>query len=656
MVDSTTADPFTKTLCLANDGSQTAVEPMEFSRGTSIDSMDHACFFMDMDDDTDRSQANMSKSFDDIWRKPDSPEPEQSTSDALNMEDNNGVIEDSDFEPEPFKYHLRPQTRDLKAVFTRTWIDRDESGNYGEKDPNEENRKRRKQNRVKIQLRTGFDPNGEEVDEERPDRPRSSKVFTKFVLTLPFTSEAAKARFRETINVPPRQPQGQPDEVNSNGYKLRKRGSSSSTRYNGECNLVVSKSDPDLSEDLTGYPAARGCLECLGLGIRCPLLDNERQWPCDTCLIDERDCVLVTQPKFKRACERCKARRRACSYTYTYEHGEACQQCMDDGYRCIAGPAKDTIRTRIRYDIDWNNNPPPKEKPFKARKPPIAEEFPKQTMLEEFTMTPPDIGKKGQPENEAMANMDDDPLVRDRDPPKHEHTSVFHKRRHNQEANSRHTKAYKSNKGSRGKTYKINTKFCHPIIFNHEDDGTSTSCHFCSDPSYAIFGLGGKEVEVIEWEDGRGLEEVSGGHKGEGVENTRVCISCTTHRIPIIMCREHELMPFRAVDNDKFDENDAFSDLLSGSNRLRGRWCSVCPNLARYECCTPGDDGAGCGLLVCEHCMALLAGMYDSNLQKMLPELTDEPTQERMLGLRADHELLREDGLLMKHVLWNSQQ
>ena len=115
---------------------------------------------------------------------------------------------------------------------------------------------------------------------------------------------------------------------------------------------------------------------------------------------------------------------------------------------------------------------------------------------------------------------------------------------------------------------------------------------------YAIVGLGDKEVEVIEWADGRGLEEVTGGHKGAGVENTRVCVRCTTERIQIIMCSNHELILLPSgANNDKVDENDAFEELLSCSGRLKGRWCSICPNLARYQCCTAGDEGAGCGLL-----------------------------------------------------------
>lgn len=123
------------------------------------------------------------------------------------------------------------------------------------------------------------------------------------------------------------------------------------------------------------------------------------------------------------------------------------------------------------------------------------------------------------------------------------------------------------------------------------------------------------------------------------------------------MCREHELILLQSgADDDKVDENDAINELLSGSNHLKGKWCSICPNLARWKCCTPGDDGSGCGLLACEHCMQLLAGVYKGDLQKMLPRLSDESMEKSMFGPRADAELLKEDGLLMKYVLWNSQR
>ena len=54
--------------------------------------------------------------------------------------------------------------------------------------------------------------------------------------------------------------------------------------------------------------------------------------------------------------------------------------------------------------------------------------------------------------------------------------------------------------------------------------------------------------------------------------------------------------------------------------------------------------------------MMLLAVGYDDDLQRMLREIKDEPSKERMLGLRADYELLKEDGLLMRYVLSSSQQ
>ncbi len=122
------------------------------------------------------------------------------------------------------------------------------------------------------------------------------------------------------------------------------------------------------------------------------------------------------------------------------------------------------------------------------------------------------------------------------------------------------------------------------------------------------------------------------------------------------MCKTHELRPLGRSENDTLDSNEAFAGLFSDSRKLKGKWCSICVNLARYECCTPGEDEDGCGLLVCEHCMVELTGLYDGDLQKMLPELNDEESEDRIVGLRADYDMLREDGLLMRYVLWSSQQ
>lgn len=94
---------------------------------------------------------------------------------------------------------------------------------------------------------------------------------------------------------------------------------------------------------------------------------------------------------------------------------------------------------------------------------------------------------------------------------------------------------------------------------------------------------------------------------------------------------------------------------MSGTTKASTKWCSVCPSLARYQC-TTSSDGCKCGLLLCEHDMVLLAGVYDGSLQAMLSLIKDEPSKERMFGLRADYEFLKQDGLLMKYVLWDSSQ
>ena len=50
--------------------------------------------------------------------------------------------------------------------------------------------------------------------------------------------------------------------------------------------------------------------------------------------------------------------------------------------------------------------------------------------------------------------------------------------------------------------------------------------------------------------------------------------------------------------------------------------------------------------------MLNLADKHKGDLQQMLSVLKDEPSDERPLGLRADWSLLKQDGLLMRYVLW----
>lgn len=103
------------------------------------------------------------------------------------------------------------------------------------------------------------------------------------------------------------------------------------------------------------------------------------------------------------------------------------------------------------------------------------------------------------------------------------------------------------------------------------------------------------------------------------------------------------------------DKTAALTALFSGKTTGREKWCSLCPALAQYDCCTQGAHGKGCGLLLCEACMVSVVS-NDGSLERTLKELKDEPTPERVLGLRADAELLRKDGLLGRWIVWETSK
>jgi hypothetical protein len=212
----------------------------------------------------------------------------------------------------------------------------------------------------------------------------------------------------------------------------------------------------------------------------------------------------------------------------------------------------------------------------------------------------------------------------------------------------------------------VRTKLCHPVQFDYVDptlDG-SDPCHFCNRAACSVIGLPERTIEVIEWDDGSGWEEVSGGHRDEDTEPTQVCPKCTLARMRIMVCDGHALRRIEGVDDD--DDDDDEQDLMKATTRLveweseerravdkepMETWCSVCCNLAAWECCLGQEieRGEGCGLALCELCVVDL-GRCGGSLEKMLQRLKDELTTARPLGLRADSGLLKQDGLLMGYL------
>ena len=515
------------------------------------------------------------------------------------------------------KYDLRPSARSLKSSFARTWVDDDTTGLY---DPSEEQRQlRRRARRPQQVLKSGgFTP--WDLNEGSDDGSEACPEFTeKFVpkleVTLRFASEVGKARFQQHVKSLP--VQSDPSEQLFSERRLRRRDSGvglsrAATPKSGKKHRLLE----DFPDDLTGHPLARGCWECLTLGIRCPLLDDPRAWPCTTCVDDDNECELITPPTYKRPCENCKSRRLGCSYTYSLDHDEPCEECSRSGWRCVAGPAKESIRERLSYDRDWEEDPWQAPKPPKAKKliscrrcrkrgQPCsfasgdkneictACDMADQACVPELDTSQSSRKRKRAKHKHQTATKDDDEdededevnkrnqtgawgrdifgpraskatpiIISDKDPGSSDEDASPPKRAKtipqpkpivisetsdsSSDSDSdvpparqkdRNPAALSSNKGV---LHTITTKFAHPIVFNYEG---SQTCHFCTDIRFAMFGLGPKEVEVVVWNDGRGLEEISGGHRGRGVENTRMCVACTTQRLPVMMCGRHEVQP-----------------------------------------------------------------------------------------------------------------
>ena len=76
------------------------------------------------------------------------------------------------------------------------------------------------------------------------------------------------------------------------------------------------------------------------------------------------------------------------------------------------------------------------------------------------------------------------------------------------------------------------------------------SFHPSTRPFYPLFGKGGKLVEVIPWPliNGHGYEELSGGHWELGCAEDKLCVECTTERLKIVLCPEHEMQELVKYD------------------------------------------------------------------------------------------------------------
>jgi hypothetical protein len=307
------------------------------------------------------------------------------------------------------------------------------------------------------------------------------------------------------------------------------------------------------------------------------------------------------------------------------------------GYNCVAGPDPSAIRERIRYDKDYS-------KPIE----------PVQDDRKFVTCTECRRGKKScslkskfdRPPCKACEE-DGIPCTFEALPRKKSSNNI-------RKNATKQKEAVSTSSGARC----ITTAFNHPIHFLHNEEG---ECTWCT-RAIGIFGRGMREVLVTPSPDGLSYTELEGGENSSGKNDDYMCIKCTIERCPIIGCEGHELRPIDSINMNDIDHAGMFQRLANCEKPLpTDRWCAVCPAPALYHCCTPQNydmwgeevdprspEVEGCGLILCEECAVSFGELED--LEQVIDAAAAEP-EIWILGVRADVEFLRRDGLLIRNVM-----
>lgn len=575
------------------------------------------------------------------------------------------------------KYDFRMGVRENNTV-PITYLDQDESGTF---DPS------CKQAPQCIPINRKKRERRERVDDGAPKKLKANTwqggrwTGRQLIVVLKFISENGRAALQAfgTLldNWPGRalDPYSSDDsptdlpEFQEQPYELRERG---------VCALwePASAAGDDglhMEEVMLGHPAYRGCKGCLKWGFRCPLLDEGSKYPCAECAAENTECELIVQPAVKRTCEGCRSRRQICSYREQGgDHTKPCQQCTNASRKCVAGPASGRTRTGPSLDQGASLAAPRPRKPYvRTRK---ANLWPRKQDCQ--TQEPQDgcsqclrdqkwcsrIAYREQKKCShcwvggttcTVASLDPKTSTSTKGKEK-EHESCGHKR--SEPAAAEPTKL------NRCRT--ITTRLAHPIQFNYAyDDNEGTApCHWCEDAIYGILGLGEVEVEIIDNEDGQGFIEIVDGHTAT-YGHSRMCEFCTTDRLKITACTNHEIEPIEGTDPEKFDHSTMMEWMMPGMASLAPfTWCSICPSPAFYCCSTRPDidmdgqaddlclgDQKGCGLMLCESCAIALTSEHEGKLDRLIDSL-ENSGDNGGFGIRADANFVHSEGELMRRM------
>ncbi|GAB7362572.1 hypothetical protein MBLNU230_g2888t1 [Neophaeotheca triangularis] len=590
-------------------------------------------------------------------------------------------------------YMLRSNARYSQPGKYTTYVDKDTTGDY---DPEVERRgmlRRRRTNKSQTNNSARKDANVDSTSHKREAfLPPPELIVTLRLCTPAAKAELAACLIRSTAST------SKTTEECYKGYGLRNRVR----------NTTIEEQDNSsdlLPEDLTGHPVARGCYACASLALTCPLLNqSELTWPCETCEKDGNECQLLVEPVEKTACERCKRLKQKCSFTITTNHKGPCKGCKEDDTLCIAGPTKAAAATRVRltYDRDYTVFPltrPPKFREMKSCKqcqdaerecsydfddhdgPCTACEMDEMLCERDGNaLTAEDSDEKARKKKKKKGKKskgkssgtwkrkDNNPDADETEPwsPQHlaepfptdedavmEDVAEDSNKAAIEEKNTT-TRRTATRPVEPVQTKTIKTRFCHPIIFDHD---INSECSFCRTPTYSFLGIAPRTPTVKDLPFGNGYEEISNGHSSEGRQQTTLCTVCTHERAGVVACETHDfrMLPIAQMTDVARTTETQWNILRTRSCKPKF-WCSICCNMASYECCAIQDDQRlvyGCGLLLCQPCRIDMRAAED-DFQGFLDRLEGVGrTVQRPRGLRADWELYKSAprGLLARFLV-----
>lgn len=333
-------------------------------------------------------------------------------------------------------------------------------------------------------------------------------------------------------------------------------------------------------DDLTvDHPQRRGCKACFETGDdECTLIEHKFEYPCESCRDGSVECELIIPPELKKSCQRCKQKRRSCSYISDGGKGvETCDQCADEGVKCCAGPLKlskkfDKTTSRgigARSSVVDDGDKEVERMWVACNQCRVLgrrctlkgkQDFgPCSGCRKDHEQCKFVLPPQRQLHLSAAPNLS---LPRQSKQPKIDH--YFSRKTGEgpetpEEKNSRKSLGvsspatntrnlleevavlgYKQGRRAlkKGKQHiSRKTEFCHPIQFNYipSPEGNHP-CDWCLTPFFGFYGLadhkGPRTVEGYWLENGEGFKEVRGGFAdpevdGQARERTRMCVGCT---------------------------------------------------------------------------------------------------------------------------------